>query len=238
MKKLNFITLALFLVAFLSSAHAQSVEEILKKHYEAAGYTNLADVNSYYIKAKVSQMGMDLPMEMKIKKPNKFRMEIEMQGQKMVQAYDGEKGWLVAPWLSPDPQELSGDQLKQAIQQTDLEGELYNYKQKGHSIEFTGKVNLDGKETYKLKLTNKDGSVKSYFIDAGTNLVVQVKAKIEAAGQTIDVNQKMLDYKKIDGVNIATKIESESPMGTATVVMEEVKFNVDFDDAIFKQPAK
>jgi hypothetical protein len=37
---------------------------------------------------------------------------------------------------------------------------------------------------------------------------------------------------------IATKIESVSPMGTATISMDEVKFNVEIDDAIFNTPAK
>jgi len=90
-------------------------------------------------------MGQELPMEMKMKRPNKFRVEMEMMGQKMVQAYDGEKGWMIAPWLSPDPQALEGDQLKQAMEQTDFEGELYNYKQKGSTVDFVGKVNADGK---------------------------------------------------------------------------------------------
>jgi hypothetical protein len=37
---------------------------------------------------------------------------------------------------------------------------------------------------------------------------------------------------------MAMKIESKSPMGSAIITMEEIKFNEKFDDAIFKQPAK
>jgi outer membrane lipoprotein-sorting protein len=156
----------------------------------------------------------------------------------MVQAFDGEKGWMIIPMMSPDPQVLAGDQLAQASEQANMEGELYNYEKKGSTAEMGGKVNVEGKDMYRIKLTDKNGNLKDYFIDANTYLVSRVKAKVSAQGQTVDVEQIMGDYKTIDGITIAMKIESKSPMGTAVITMEEVKFNEKFDDAIFKQPAK
>ncbi len=238
MKKLIVTTLALFILGLTGFVQAQSLDDVLAKYIKATGLETLANASSFQITAKISQMGMELPMIMKIKKPNKFRMEMEMQGQKMIQAYDGEKGWMIAPWVSPDPQDLSGTQLKDAIDQADMEGELYNYKKKGHSIEFIGKVNLDGKPAYKLKLTTKDGNLKTYFIDADTYLITKVKATVKANGQSVDITQNMMDYKTVDGVTMAMKIESQSPMGKAVVTMEDIKLNVDFDDAIFKKPVK
>lgn len=238
MKKIIITTFTLFIIACMNIAQAQSLDDVLKKHFKAVGQDKIANATSFSIKAKVSQMGMELPMDIKIKKPNMFRLDIEMQGQKMVQAYDGENGWMLAPWLSPDPQVLAGDDLKQAMQQANIEGELYNYKKKGHSADLIGKVNVDGKEAYKIKLTTKDGSIQNYFIDADSYLVTKVKAKITSAEQTIEVEQKMLDFKTTDGVTMAMRIESISPIGTSIVIMEEVKLNEVFDDAIFKKPAK
>jgi outer membrane lipoprotein-sorting protein len=238
MKK-SILTVSIFLIAIsLNVAKAQTLDEVLNSHFKAVGQENLVVVNSFIIKAKLSQAGMEMPMERKIKKPNKFRMEIEMQGQKMIQAFDGVEGWMVTPWLSPEPQELAGDQLKQAIAQADIEGELYNYEKKGSTAEFIGKVNLDGKVAYRIKLTDKEGNIKNYFIDADTYLIKKVKAKVEAMGQTVDVETRMLDYREVDGITMAMKMESDTPMGTITILMEEVKFNEDLDDAIFKKPVK
>ncbi len=238
MKKSGFVLVAIIVIAFANVAQAQSVNEVLEKHFKAVGQEKLVDVNSFYIKAKVSQMGMELPMEMKIKKPDMFITNIDIQGQKMVQAFDGQKGWMIIPMMSPDPQELAGAQLDQAKEQANMEGELYNYEKKGSTAEMAGKVNVDGKEMFRIKLTDKDGNLKDYFIDANTYLIAKVKAKVSAQGQTVDVEQIMGDYKTIDGITMAMKIESKSPMGTAVITMEEVKFNEKFDDAIFKQPAK
>lgn len=238
MKKSVITVIAIIIVAFVNVACAQTVSEVLDKHFKAIGQEKLADIQSFYIKAKVSQMGMELPMEMKIKKPEMFIMTVEMQGQKMIQAFDGQKGWMIAPWVSPDPQELAGEQLNQAKSQVDMNGELFDFEKKGSTAELGGKVNVDGKDAFRIKLTTKDGNTKDYFIDANTYLISKVKTKVSAQGQTVDVEQIMGDYKTIDGITMAMKVESKSPMGSAIILMEEIKFNEKFDDAIFKQPAK
>lgn len=238
MKKSILSTLILLLTGLFTLSSAQTVDEILEKHFKAIGQEKISAVKTYLIKAKVNQMGMELPMEMKMKRPNKFRLEVDIQGQKMIQAFDGEKGWMIMPMMGPDVQDLSGEQLKQAMEQTDLDGELYNYKDKGLTIEMAGKVNMDDKETYRLKVTGKDNTVKNYFIDANTYLINKVKAKVEAMGQSIEVEQNFKEYKTIEGTKIASKIVSNSPMGTAEVTMQDIQFNIPVDDAIFARPAK
>lgn len=238
MKKSVIAIFAVIIIAFANVTQAQTVNEVLEKHFKAVGQEKLVELNSFYIKAKVSQMGMELPMEMRIKKPDLFITNIDIQGQKMVQAFDGQKGWMIVPMISSDPKELSGVQLDQAKEQANMDGELYNYEKKGSTAEMGGKVNVEGKEMFRIKLTDKEGNSKDYFIDANTYLISKVKAKVSAQGQTVDIEQNMSDYKTIDGITMAMKIESKSPMGTAVITMEEVKFNEKFDDAIFKQPAK
>jgi len=238
MKKSLITVVAIMIVALVNVAHAQSLNEVLDKHFKAIGQEKLAAVQSFYVKAKMSQMGMEVPMEMKIKKPEMFIMTVDMQGQKMIQAFDGQKGWMIAPWLSTDPQELAGEQLNQTKNQMDMNSELFEFEKKGSTAELGGKVNVDGKDAFRIKLTTKDGNTKDYFIDANTYLISKVKTKVSAQGQTVDVEQIMSDYKTIDGITLAMKTEIKSPMGTQIINMEEVKFNEKFDDSIFKQPAK
>lgn len=238
MKKSIFIAMFFFMASFLNVLIAQTLDDVLEKHFEAVGQQKLMETKTFEIKAKISQMGMEFPMEMKMKKPEMFLVTMTMQGQEMVQAFDGETGWMIAPWISAEPQALTGEQLKQAKEQASLEGELYNFEQKGSIADFVGKVNLDGKEAYKIKLSTSDGNTKDYYIDGKTYLISKVKAKISSQGQTVDVEQTMGDYKTIGGITLATKTETKSPMGMAVILMEEVKFDQPIDDAIFKQPVK
>lgn len=236
MKKTFTIFIAFILIASTGLVQAQSLDDILEKHFKALGQENLMEKQTYIIKANINQMGMDLPMLMKIKRPDKFRMEMEMQGQKMVQVFDGEKGWLVAPWISPEPQALEGPQLKQALAQADIDGELYNYKEKGHTADLIGKVMVDDKEAYRIKLTSEDGTVKNYYIDAENYLVTKVKSKVSVQGQEAEIEQNMSDYEETDGVMIARKIESKSPMGTQVITFQEISFDEEIDDSIFDKP--
>lgn len=224
---------------FLASsnvAYTQNLDDVLAKHFETVGQEKLLEKQTYSVKATIQQMGMELPMVMKMKRPNKFRMEMEMQGQKMIQAYDGEKGWMIAPWISQEPQDLSGAELDQAMEQANIDGELYNYKEKGTTATLLGKVNVDGSPMFNIKLTDKKGNVKNYFIDAESYLVKRVKAKVNTQGQEVEVEQNMSDYKNIDGILMPMKIESKMPMGTANILFESIVFGENFDDSIFAKP--
>jgi len=236
MKNLITTFITLFIVSTTAFVQAQSLDEVLNKHYEAIGQEDLLEKETYIIQAKISQMGMELPMLMKMKRPNKFRMEMEMQGQKMIQVYDGAKGWVLAPWMSPEPQALEGPQLQQAMDQADIDGELYGYKDKGHSADLIGKVKVDENEVYRIKLTTKDGIVKNYYLDADSYLVTKVKSKVTAQGQEVEIEQFMGDYDNIEGVMVAKKIETKSPMGTAVITIEDVSFNENIEDAAFEKP--
>lgn len=236
MKKTLVTFLVLLFVASLNVANAQTLQDVLDKHFEAIGQEKLLEKETYEIEATVNQMGMEIPMVMKMKRPNKFRMEMEMQGQKMIQAYDGEKGWVIAPWVSPEPQDLTGPQLEQAMEQADIDGELYNYKAKGYTAELLGKEFLGDDEVYNIKLSNDEGVEKNYYIGTDDYLVKRVKGKVNTQGQEVTVEQIMSDYEEIDGVMIATKIESKSPMGNAVITFDDLKFGAPVDDAIFQKP--
>lgn len=236
MKKIFSALLVLLFVAAAGQLFAQNLDDVLKKHFEAVGQEKLMEKQTYSVKAKIQQMGMELPMEMKMKRPNKFRVEMEMQGQKMIQAFDGQKGWMIAPWISSEPQDLSGPELDQAMEQANIDGELYNYKEKGATASLLGKVNMDGSPMFNIKFTGKDGNVKNYFIDAESYLVRIVKSKVSAQGQEMEVEQNLSEYKNIDGILMPMKIESKMPMGSANVIFEEIKFGEKFDDSIFAKP--
>lgn len=235
--KRNIIVTALMLIAFIGT-QAQTVDEVFAKHYEATGQEKLAEVKTFYVKAKMSMMGMDMPMTIQMVKPNKFRIDMDVMGQKIEQAYDGESGWMRNPMAGSGITDLQGAELKQAMEQADLQGELYDYKAKGHSAELIGKVNADGKEAYRIKFTTADESVKDYYIDANTYLISKVKAKVVSMGQTMNVETKILEYKDIDGIKIGSKMEIDTPMGTQSMIMEEIKLDEKIDESIFTRPTE
>ncbi len=232
----------LFSVVFLSVSflQAQTVDEVLAKYFKASGTENLARKKTIVMKGNMSQMDMKLPMVMKVKRPNRFRMEMEIQGQKMVTAFDGEHGWMIAPWISQDPQDLAGQQLEQAKEQADMEGELYHYKEKGHKATYMGKEEMEGSEVYKIKLDKKNGDVQYYYIDTDVNLPVKVTSVSKQGGNEVKVDSYMSNYKTIDGVTIPMSIENKvaGTGQTQQIEIESILFDQDLPDSIFVKPAK
>lgn len=235
-KKYLLLISAILFSAVANYVQAQNLQEVLDKHFEAIGQENLLEKETYTVQASIQQMGMEIPMTMKLKRPNKFRMEMEMQGQKMIQAYNGEKGWMIAPWMSTEPQDLSGAELNQAMEQANFDGELYNYEEKGTEASLIGKVNVEGTPMYNIRLTDKNGTIKNYFIDAEDYLIRKIKARVNAQGQEVEVEQNLSEYEEIDGVKMPTKIESKNPMGTAIINFTEISFNETLDNSIFEKP--
>uniref|UniRef100_UPI0032177EE0 LolA family protein n=1 Tax=uncultured Draconibacterium sp. TaxID=1573823 RepID=UPI0032177EE0 len=235
MKRILILT-AIMLIA-LVGVKAQSLETVLDKHYAATGYEKMAKVKTFDIKAQMGMMGMSMPMNIKIKKPNKFRVDMEVMGQKTISAFDGTKGWMINPMIGAGVKDLEGAELDKAMEQADMEGELYNYAKKGHAAELIGKVDADGKQAWQIKLTAKDGSVKNYFINADTYLIDKVTAKVDAMGQTMEIETKMVEYQTINGIKMTKKIEAVMPMGTVTTTMDEIKLDENLDDSIFERPA-
>lgn len=219
-------------------ANAQSLDDIVAKHNKAMGQEKLNTIKTYTAEAVVNQMGMEIPMSMKMKRPGKFYMELDIQGQKMIQAFDGTAGWAIMPWVSPDPQELEGAQLDQAKDQANIDGPLHQYVERGYKADLAGKVDLNGKQAYQINLTDKAGEVQSYYLDPETYYILSVKRKVDSQGTIMEIESKMGNYQVKDGIAIAMDIESITPMGSVTIKINKVEFDVAVEDSIFAKPAK
>jgi FMN-dependent NADH-azoreductase len=109
MKKLFFIMAGLIMMSVIS---AQTLDEIVKKYTEANKLDNVANLKTIKITANISVMGMEMPMIIWMKNPNKIKSVTTFNGQDMVQVFDGTKGYAVNPMTgSTDPVEMTPDQI-------------------------------------------------------------------------------------------------------------------------------
>jgi outer membrane lipoprotein-sorting protein len=240
MKKFTLSLLTLALVVFSTALKAQSVDEILAKHFAAVGQDKLSQVETMRAEGMVvlAAMGIELPFTQYYAKGGKIRVESSIQGMTILQVIDGEKGWMINPMMGPEPQEMSELDLANMMLNSDVEGPFFNYKEKGHTVEFVGKDQFQGADVYKLKLTMKNGMEVTYFLDADAYLPLKTEAKVDAMGMSVTSTAILGDYKTVDGIMMAFSIES-SAMGQSTVIkMNKVEFNVPVDQAMFKKPGK
>jgi hypothetical protein len=158
----------------------------------------------------------------------------------MVQAYDGETGWKIDPFQgSSDPEKVAGDDLKDLQEQSDIDGALVDYKAKGHTVELLGKEDVEGTPAFKLKLTLKNGDVRTIDVEAYNNNELKDTSNRKHTGGEIDVDQYLGNYKPVNGLLFPFSIESKIKGQTVSqIVLDKIELDTAIEDSIFKMPAK
>ena len=218
-----------------------TADELLKKHYEAlGGYEKLKSINTMKLTLKFTTQGIEGPAIVFNKRPNKFRLNATIQGMEMIQAYDGSIAWGIEPFGgNPDPQKLSEEQTKNLAEDADIDGSLMDYQKKGHQVELMGKEEVEGTETYKLKLTLKSGNIRYIYMDSEYFLPIKTTAKVKRGEQEFEVDTFQGDFKDVNGFIMPHSTEVKMGGNTVrTLTLEKVEINLDLDDSMFTMPEK
>ncbi len=236
------IVVAVGAALWAGAAPAQSLDEILAKNYQArGGLERITSVSSARITGTMSMGGgMEAPFVWQWKRPNKLRLEFTLQGMTGVQAYDGQTGWMVMPFMgSSDPEKMPEDQLADIREQADFDGDLVNWKEKGHQVELVGKEKVEGTDAYKLKVTKKNGDVSYVFLDAEYFLEIRGEGKRTLRGQEVEYESSVGDYKEVGGLLIphAMSTKAKGMPGGQTLTFSRVELDVPLEDSLFAMPA-
>ena len=233
------ITLLLFLPL---AAAAQTADEIVKKVLDArGGVDKLKAVQSERITGRISfSRGVEGAFVVELKRPMKVHVEISLDGQQIIRVYDGKSsGWMINPFAeNKEIQPLSSEELKNIADESDFDGPLVDYKTKGNRIELAGKENLDDKPVYRLKLTNKNGDIRFYFIDASSFLLLKWEGIRKSGEQELPWESFFSDFRDVQGLKYPFRIDQGSP-GTEikqTLTTEKMEINPQIDDSHFAKP--
>ncbi len=237
----SIFVLLFFSVTFLLGG--ETLEEVLAKNYKArGGLEKLKAIKTMYMEGKVvvPQQNVEVTMKLWHKKPNKMRMESVFQGQKMIQAYDGETAWWVMPFMGiQEPQKVPEEKVEEIKDEANFENPLVEYKEKGYKLELLGKEEMEGTEVYKLKLTKKDGKVIYFYLDADTGIELKTETYIKKDSSETHVENVFGDYKEVDGIMIPFYIENRVNGQVVTQIMlTKVELNAPIDDKLFSMPPK
>ena len=178
-----------------------------------------------------------LPFVMELKRPHKTRLQIEFRGQTAVQVFDGTNGWKLRPFLNRSEVEpYTAEEQKEAARQSELDGPLVDYATKGTKVELDGSEKVEGRDTYRLKLTLKSGQVQHLWIDAQSFL----ETKIEGTPRRLDgkyhpVATYFRDYRPVNGLMVPHVLETtvEGVKQTEKILIEKVAVNPKLDDSHF-----
>lgn len=214
-----------------------SLDDVLQKYYNAIGQEKLSQVKTLSQVGKISQPNGDSEFEMKFKRPFKVRMDIFIQGQKLIQAYDGKNAWAYAPFTGKnEPIDLQGDQVKQLEKQADFEGLLFNWKKKLAKLEPDGMDKVNGEDVYRLKATKKEGSSVYVYLSTKTHFLIKTAEQISTPQGSGLAEITYSKYKSTSGINMPYEVNfSMNGQSITKFKFDKIEFNAPIDDAVFSK---
>ncbi len=222
-------------------ASEKTLDEVIACNIETrGGHDAMEAAKGARMKGKmIMGPGMEAPFEITFQRPGKVRMEFEVQGMVGIQAFDGETAWGIMPFMGQnEPAALADDQLKQIQDQADFDGPLVDHEEKGHTVELLGKVDVEGTEAYKLKVTKKNGDVVTTYLDTENCLEFKKEARTSVQGNEINITTEIGDYKEVGDLVLPhsmTQTFEGAPAGQ-TIAIESVVINPEIEDSIFGMP--
>lgn len=244
MFKLFSVILAVTPIAFGQEKPELTADQIVQKHIEAlGGIENLKAIKTLSASGKAVMAGgqIEAPMLMQMKRPSSMRMEMTVQGKRVVQAFDGTTAWAINPLYGLDtPRKASDEDAQEMKASSDIDfSSLVNYREKGNTVDLAGMEEVDAAPAYKLHVTKRNGRVEFVYLDAKTYVPVRVATKRKQGGKEIDIDAYPSNYKPVYGVlfpfTVNQKMDGKSVM---QLIIDKVDVNTPIDDAVFQFPDK
>jgi outer membrane lipoprotein-sorting protein len=244
-KKTLPVLAAAVLLTGVAMAEEPTADGIISKHIEARGGQEAIEaVESAKVVGSMNMGGMEVPITILWQRPDKIRMEMTIQGQVGVQAFDGATGWMHMPFMGKaEPETMPEDAVEAMKEQADMiEGELYGWEDKGYQVEYLGMDEFEGSEVYEIKVTRDEGNVENvHLIDPDSYLEIGTESKRTVQGQEMAMIASFGSFKEVGGLVIPHSMEMKAkgaPEGTPgqALTIESIELNQPVDAAQFAFP--
>jgi hypothetical protein len=209
------ILIALMLTGGTYPARAQEAGKIVDQYVKAAGGGRaLAKIQTLTLEGSfTSDDGKTGTYTLDTKLPNRYYSELLVGEKILIEAYNGKSAWhqnaagelgtLVGP---------EGMQLEAAAQY--YNSRLVNPRKSKIALTFAGHAQVRGRDALQIEITTATGVKRQIFFDSQTHLIVKETATVGGVDEEIFYD----DYRTIDGVKLAHKIELHR---------ESVKYGID-----------
>lgn len=232
--------LTIFCLTFLvfPSLLSQDLEEVLNRHYKAAAQERMSEVQTMVTRGEnnMSMAGIRTTFVMYQSRPDKIRIEVNMQEHPVVQTYNGATGWILAPQMGiSEPRALSADEIKALQEQAVYEDPLWNYKEKGFQLDLIAPDSNEGE--YHMVMTDRENRETHFYLDKEDLLIRRYGTKKVLGGTEKNIEVLFEDYRTEHGIPMAhreiTKMDGEV---VNSISIDKIEFNRRLDPDLFEKP--
>ena len=236
--KIYQIFLASILLYSSSIIQAQDVDEIISKHINAHGDVEKWEtIKSMKITGKFTAFSVEKDFFAIKTDDGAYYAEVHLGQHKVIESFNGETGWTIDPWQDfVFPRELNKTEVNVFYQKADFFTPFYKYNEKGYKAELIGEHNVDGIDTYVIKLTRPNGKSETWYLDANTYLEYKSESEWVDFAYPSPAESYFDDFRTIDGLVIPYFVERTFFQRDRIMQIEDIEFNPEIDESIFVMP--
>lgn len=210
-----------------------SSESLVARHLEAvypSGDLGSRPAISMKGRLLIDEYGVDAPIALKIKAPDKRLFSTQVLGQEVVRSCSGEVCW--ARELDAPVKRLHGGELAFMQELSDFY-RLRELKRYYRSTKTLGPRAFNGVPAYEVQLIRNDGNEDRWYFGQESGLWLGGVWQLPRDMGGTRITQIFDNYRSFDGLYVATQITEVAPSQTSLIVIDEVSFGP-IDDKLFK----
>ncbi|HYW95121.1 MAG TPA: pitrilysin family protein [Bacteroidales bacterium] len=205
-----------------------TAQDVINNYLKAiGGVKKLKKIKNVTTHAKTSIQGMDINIVIYQKVPDKFMMDMKMNGNDiMKQVYDGEHGYIKSMMGEV---EVTGDTLAKMKEQSMVMPALH-YSDEGYKLELAGIEEINGQEAYVVNITSPGGFTSTAYFSTDSGLIIRNVSDIGGNQQASNLS----DYKEVNGVKYPFKRTTKMGPQEVTINVTEVDNKSKIKDEVFE----
>ncbi len=227
-------------LSFSFFAFTQSVDEIIEKHIAAHGGADKWEkVDAIKITGKFTAFSLEKDYTCYKTKSGFYFGDFNLGVENVIESFNGETGWTIDPWLEMDyARNLNSGEINVFLQKAEFFTPFYKYKEKGHTVEYSGLDTIDGIEVFVLKLTRTNGKIETWYLNSKTYLEYFCKSDWVDFARTLPSEIFFDDFRTVDGLVLPFFTDRTFWQRDRVLQIENVEINPKIDENIFVMPRR
>ncbi len=238
--RINQLVSLIVFLGFPSIVFSQNVDEIIAKHISAHGSTEKWNkVEALKITGQFTAFSLEKDYTCYKTKSGFYFGDFYLGEERVIESFNGETGWTIDPWQEMDyARNLNSGEVNVFLQKAEFFTPFFNYKEKGHTVEYTGIDTIDGIEVFVLKLTRTNDKTEIWFLNTKTYLEYICKSDWVDFARTLPSETFFDDFRTVDGLVIPFYIERTFWQRSRILQIENVEINPEIDENMFVMPRR
>lgn len=239
-QRINQLICVIIFLSLPSLVFSQSVDEIIEKHIVAhGGAENWNKVEALKITGQFTAFSLEEDYMCYKTKSGSYYSDYHLGVENIVEGFNGKTGWTTDPWQEMDyARNLNSGEVNVFLQKAEFFTPFFNYKEKGHKVEYTGLDTIDGLEVFTLKLTRSNEKVETWYLDSKTYLEYLCKSDWIDFARVMPSEIFFDDFRTVDGLVIPFFTDRTFWQRDRVLQIENVEINPEIDEKIFVMPRR